>query len=93
ARRMFLGEMDSLEAILQTETILAPKPMKVIDYPGGGAMLVMQHLDMKSLNRQSAKLGEHLADLHLHNQRLKEKLTKESSTVGKSGLPLKTSLQ
>ncbi|KAM9296399.1 ketosamine-3-kinase-like [Gastrophryne carolinensis] len=83
ARRMFDGEMASLEAILQTGTIRVPKPMKVIDQPSGGALLVMEHLEMRSLNRQSAKLGEQLADLHLHNQRLRDKLTKESRTVGK----------
>ncbi|KAM3922030.1 ketosamine-3-kinase-like [Leptodactylus fuscus] len=83
ARKMFEGEMASLEAILQTDTIRVPKPEKVIDQSTGGAMLVMEHLDMRSLNRQSAKLGEQLADLHLHNQRLREKLDKESGTVGK----------
>ncbi|XP_056409183.1 ketosamine-3-kinase-like [Hyla sarda] len=83
ARKMFEGEMASLEAILQTGTIRAPKPVKVIDQPSGGAMLVMEHLDMRSLNRQSARLGEQLADLHLHNQRLREKLEKESGIVGK----------
>ncbi|CAH2292054.1 ketosamine-3-kinase-like isoform X1 [Pelobates cultripes] len=83
ARRMFLGEMASLEAILQTETVIAPKPIKVIDQPAGGAVLVMEHLDMKGLSRQSSKLGEQLADLHLHNQRLRDKMTKESGKVGK----------
>ncbi|KAM4691641.1 ketosamine-3-kinase-like [Rhinophrynus dorsalis] len=83
ARKMFLGEMASLEAILHTNTVKAPKPIKVIDNPGGGAMLVMEHLDMRSLNRHSAKLGDQLADLHLHNQRLRETLTKEGGTVGK----------
>ncbi|XP_075702234.1 ketosamine-3-kinase-like [Rhinoderma darwinii] len=82
ARKMFEGEMASLEAILQTTTIRVPKPVKVIDQPAGGAMLVMEHLNMRSLNRQSAKLGEQLADLHLHNQRLRGKLDKESGTVG-----------
>ncbi|KAM4665235.1 ketosamine-3-kinase-like [Discoglossus pictus] len=83
ARKMFQGEMASLEAINQTDTVKVPKPVKVIDQPGGGAMLVMEHLDMRSLNRHSAKLGEQLADLHLHNQKLQEKLAKESGTVGK----------
>ncbi|XP_053566306.1 ketosamine-3-kinase [Bombina bombina] len=80
---MFMGEMASLEAILQTQTVKVPKPIKVIDQPGGGAMLVMEHLDMGSLNRHSAKLGELLADLHLHNQSLQDKFAKESRTVGK----------
>uniref|UniRef100_A0A8C5QD09 protein-ribulosamine 3-kinase n=1 Tax=Leptobrachium leishanense TaxID=445787 RepID=A0A8C5QD09_9ANUR len=83
ARRMFLGEMASLEAILQTETVAAPKPIKVIDQPGGGALLVMEHLDMKGMIRYSAKLGEQLADLHLHNLRIREKVTKDQGTIGK----------
>uniref|UniRef100_A0A803J6Y3 protein-ribulosamine 3-kinase n=2 Tax=Xenopus tropicalis TaxID=8364 RepID=A0A803J6Y3_XENTR len=83
AKQMFLGEMGSLEAILQTGTVRAPKPIKVIDNPAGGAMLVMDHLDIRSLNRHSAKLGEQLADLHLHNRKLRDKLTKESGFVGK----------
>ncbi|KAG9461598.1 hypothetical protein GDO78_016296, partial [Eleutherodactylus coqui] len=83
ARPMFEGEMASLEALLQTDTIRVPKPAKVIDRPAGGAMLVMEHLNMRSLNRYSTKLGEQLADLHLHNQQLRKKLDQESSTVGK----------
>ncbi|MGH0172698.1 UNVERIFIED_CONTAM: hypothetical protein FKN15_063960 [Acipenser sinensis] len=79
---MFDGEKASLEAILQTNTIKAPKPVKVIDLsPGGGAVFVMEHLDMRSINRHSAMLGEQLADLHLHNQSLKEKLDKGEQTV------------
>ncbi|XP_068118444.1 ketosamine-3-kinase-like [Hyperolius riggenbachi] len=83
ARRMFEGEMASLEAIQQTGTVRVPKPVKVIDQPSGGALLVMEHLDMRSINRHSVKLGEQLADLHLHNLRLREKLTAESGIVGK----------
>ncbi|XP_073463117.1 ketosamine-3-kinase-like [Aquarana catesbeiana] len=83
ARRMFEGEMASLQAILQTGTVRVPKPMKVIEQSSGGALLVMEHMDFRSLNRHSAKLGEQLADLHLHNQRLRDKLTQESGTVGK----------
>ncbi|XP_060090685.1 ketosamine-3-kinase-like [Heteronotia binoei] len=83
ARRMFDGEMASLTAILETQTVKVPKPIKVIDVPEGGAMFVMEHLDMKSLNRHAEKLGIQLADLHLHNQKLQEKLKKNASTVGK----------
>ncbi|XP_015280367.1 PREDICTED: ketosamine-3-kinase [Gekko japonicus] len=84
ARRMFDGEMASLTAILQTQTVKVPKPIKVIDVPEGGAMFVMEHLDMKSLNRHAEKLGTQLADLHLHNQKLEEKLKKNASTIGKA---------
>ncbi|KAM8992050.1 ketosamine-3-kinase-like isoform 2-T2 [Ara ararauna] len=81
ARRMFEGEMASLEAILKTQTIKVPKPIKVIDLSGGSTLFVMEHLEMRGLNRHSAKLGTQLADLHLHNQQLGEKLKKEESTV------------
>ncbi|NXS01685.1 KT3K kinase, partial [Oxylabes madagascariensis] len=83
ARRMFEGEMASLEAIWKTQTIKVPKPIKVIDLPGGSTAFVMEHLEMGGLNRHSALLGTQLADLHLHNQKLGEKLKKEGSTVGK----------
>ncbi|XP_024997351.3 ketosamine-3-kinase isoform X2 [Gallus gallus] len=81
ARRMFEGEMASLEAILKTGTIKVPKPIKVIDLPGVTTLFVMEHLEMRGLNRHSSKLGTQLADLHLHNQQLGEKLKKEESTV------------
>lgn len=48
---MFEGEMASLTAILETHTVKAPRPLKVLDAPGGGSMLVMEHLDMKYLGR------------------------------------------
>ncbi|XP_012695195.1 ketosamine-3-kinase [Clupea harengus] len=83
AKRMFVGEMASLEAILQTNTVKVPKPVKVIDLDRGGAVFVMEHVDMRSLSKLSAQLGEHLADLHLHNQKQREKQSKEEQTVGK----------
>ncbi|NXN79114.1 KT3K kinase, partial [Bombycilla garrulus] len=83
ARRMFLGEMASLEAILKTQTIKVPKPIKIVEVPGDDTVLVMEHMEMKNLNRHSALLGTQLADLHLHNQQLREKMEKEGSTVGK----------
>lgn len=48
---MFDGEMASLTAILQTKTVKVPKPIKVIDLPAGGTLFVMEHLDMRGLNR------------------------------------------
>lgn len=48
---MFDGEMASLTAILKTGTVKVPKPIKVLDAPGGGSMLVMEHLDMHHLSR------------------------------------------
>lgn len=48
---MFEGEVASLIAILRTGTVKVPKPIKVLDAPGGGSMLVMEHLDMRHLSR------------------------------------------
>ncbi|KAM6174192.1 ketosamine-3-kinase [Erethizon dorsatum] len=83
ARRMFEGEMASLSAILKTDTVKVPRPIKVLDAPGGGSMLVMEHLDMRYLSSHAVKLGEQLADLHLQNQKLGEMLRKEAGTVGR----------
>eukprot|EP00072_Mus_musculus_P064747 XP_011247473.1 PREDICTED: fructosamine-3-kinase isoform X1 [Mus musculus] len=82
ARQMFEGEMASLEALRNTGLVRVPKPMKVIDLPGGGAVFVMEHLKMKSLSSQASKLGEQMADLHLYNQKLREKSKTRQNTVG-----------
>ena len=58
---MFEGEMASLTAILETHTVKVPRPLKVLDAPGGGSMLVMEHLDMKYLGRYVAALPLWLA--------------------------------
>lgn len=81
AKLMFDGEMSSLKTILKTETVKVPKPLKVIELDTGGCVFVMEHLDMKSLNKYSKQLGEQLADLHLHNKRQMEKQNKEQQTV------------
>ncbi|KAJ8384709.1 hypothetical protein AAFF_G00199150 [Aldrovandia affinis] len=83
ARLMFDGEAASLDAILKTETVKVPKPTKVIDLEDGGAVFIMEHVDMRSLSKCSAQLGDQLADLHLHNQRQRERQDKEEQTVGK----------
>ncbi|KAM6904458.1 ketosamine-3-kinase [Xenentodon cancila] len=83
AKLMFDGEMESLEAILKTETVRVPKPVKVIELDTSGCVFVMEHLDMKGLNKYSKDLGEQLADLHLYNKKQIEKENKEQQTVGK----------
>ncbi|GCB65612.1 ketosamine-3-kinase isoform X4 [Scyliorhinus torazame] len=83
AKKMFDGEMAGLEAILKTSTVRVPKPVKVISLSDGGAVFVMEHFDIHSLNRYMATLGEQLADLHLHNATLKEQQRKDAHTVGK----------
>ncbi|XP_054616161.1 ketosamine-3-kinase isoform X1 [Dunckerocampus dactyliophorus] len=83
AKLMFDGEMASLDAILKTQTIRVPKPVKVFELDTGGCVFVMEHLDMRGLNKYSKRLGEQLADLHLHNKKQLEKVRKEQQTVGK----------
>lgn len=59
---MFDGAYKSLEAIADTNTIRVPKPIAVIADPkGGGAMLVMEYLNLKSLGSQAAEMGRKLA--------------------------------
>ena len=48
---MFDGEMASLEAILKTETVRVPRPVKVIELDTGGCVFVMEHLDMRGLSK------------------------------------------
>lgn len=58
---MFDGEMASLSAICATRTICCPKPIKVLDISKGGAMLVTDYIEMRSLRQHAAILGDHLA--------------------------------
>lgn len=51
AKSMFDGEMASLDAIIKTGTIKVPKPVKVIELDSGGCVFVMEHLDMRGLNK------------------------------------------
>ncbi|XP_069866097.1 fructosamine-3-kinase [Dipodomys merriami] len=82
ARKMFEGERASLEALHSTGLVRVPQPRKVIDLPGGGAAFVMEYLKMKRLGSQASKLGDQIADLHLFNQKLREKLQQRENTVG-----------
>nr|XP_004655083.1 fructosamine-3-kinase isoform X2 [Jaculus jaculus] len=82
ARQMFEGEMVSLEALRSTGLVRAPQPMKVIDLPGGGAAFVMEYLKMKSLSSQASKLGGQMADLHLYNQKIRDKSKMRENTIG-----------
>ncbi|XP_053653448.1 ketosamine-3-kinase isoform X1 [Cherax quadricarinatus] len=72
AREMFDGEYESLKAIAATGTVKVPTPHVVVDNPAGGAVLVMEYLDMHSLNRHAGILGKQLANLHLHNINLEK---------------------
>jgi fructosamine-3-kinase len=82
---MFDGESDSLKAIAATHTVHVPKPLHVLDNPEGGAVLVLEYLDMKGLTRYSRQLGEELARMHLHNEALGKKQKEQECYVGGQG--------
>ncbi|KAM8786870.1 LOW QUALITY PROTEIN: fructosamine-3-kinase-like [Rhynchonycteris naso] len=82
AWQMFEVEVANLEAIRSIGLVQAPWPIKVINLPGGGAAFVMEHLKMRSLSSQASKPGDQVADLHLYNQKLRDKLREEANTVG-----------
>ncbi|XP_064613414.1 ketosamine-3-kinase-like [Liolophura sinensis] len=82
ARQMFDGEFESLKALHSTQTVKVPQPVKVIDKPGGGALLVAEFMDMgHGLSKFSALLGKQLARLHLHNSEVGELQKKQESSV------------
>ncbi|GAB1599617.1 hypothetical protein Ahia01_000239000 [Argonauta hians] len=71
AYQMFEGEVASLTAILDTGTVTAPRPYKVIQLPSGGAAVVMDHINMVGGGLTSTfagQLGREMARLHQHNE-------------------------
>ncbi|XP_042220807.1 ketosamine-3-kinase-like isoform X2 [Homarus americanus] len=84
AREMFDGEYKSLKAIVAAGIVKAPTPLLVVDNPAGGAVLVMEYLDMHSLNRHSGTLGSQLAKLHLLNVEVGKKCQANESYVGQT---------
>lgn len=83
---MFRGEFASLEAIKNTNTVRVPNPIKIIEDEGKlQSVLVMEHIEMRSLSKYQAKLGEELARLHLHNRKMLElKIERESNITNKT---------
>uniref|UniRef100_A0A0B7B205 protein-ribulosamine 3-kinase n=2 Tax=Arion vulgaris TaxID=1028688 RepID=A0A0B7B205_9EUPU len=81
ALRMFEGEYESLVALGAADQVTVPKPIKVISNPKGGAMLVMEYIDIHGLSKHAAKLGEQMARLHLHNTELGKVAKKTEQSV------------
>lgn len=82
---ILVGEFASLEAIGKTECIRVPKPNVVVSDPKNEkkTVLVMEYLEMDSLSRNGQKeLANQLAQLHLHNIRVKERDDKSRGFVG-----------
>ena len=61
AREMFDREYEGLKAIQATGTVCVPMPRLALDNPTGGAVLVMEYLDMHGLHRKAGQLGTQLA--------------------------------
>ncbi|KAK8378055.1 hypothetical protein O3P69_018777 [Scylla paramamosain] len=81
ALEMFDGEYEGLKAIQATGTVRVPMPHLALDNPAGGAVLVMEYLNMQGLKRKSGQLGTQLARLHLHNLAARD--AKVGGTVGR----------
>lgn len=66
---MFRGEYESLKAIQVTNTVKTPKPIIFGKTGDGQNFIVMSHIkNMTKLSEKNwAKLGSQLADLHLYN--------------------------
>lgn len=65
---MFHGELESLKAIISTDTVLAPSPICVGCVKDSQHFIVMEYFDLELLDvRSSAVLGSQLADMHFHN--------------------------
>ena len=59
---MFEGELESLKAIRNTNTLSVPRPQRVLPHPSGqGAVLVVEYVDMRGLHKYQSQLGEQLA--------------------------------
>ncbi|KAL3997674.1 Fructosamine kinase family protein [Acanthocheilonema viteae] len=82
AQEMFNGEFASLQALLDTNTIRVPKPIKVFS-ANSDCCLAMEFIDMRGPS-DSEKLGTTIAKLHLHNKSLMEASKNKESTVGSS---------
>lgn len=75
---MFRGEFESLNAILDTKTILAPRPIATGTTKEKNNFLVLEYLNMESFNNiSSEELGDQLADLHLYNLQGKQPVVKK----------------
>uniref|UniRef100_A0A0R3RZP1 protein-ribulosamine 3-kinase n=1 Tax=Elaeophora elaphi TaxID=1147741 RepID=A0A0R3RZP1_9BILA len=80
AQEMFDGEFAALQALLDTNTIRVPKPIKVFSI-NNDCCLAMEFIDMHGPS-DSEKLGTSIAKLHLHNKSLIEASKRSESTIG-----------
>ncbi|KAK5971442.1 Ketosamine-3-kinase, partial [Trichostrongylus colubriformis] len=66
---MFRGEMASLKAMYETETVRVPKPIDVLNLGAHGWALVTEYIDMDGGSRGDlVELGTLLARMHKYNE-------------------------
>lgn len=84
ARMMFDGEYESVLAIMATNSVKIPKPIKVMDLPTGGAMFVMEYVKMhQGLSKEASLLGLQIAQMHKHNENLAKQAKNDASNIAK----------
>lgn len=82
ACQMVVGEFAGLQAIASTATVRVPQPIDTLFAPdASSAVIVMEHLPLDRLKSQE-KLGEQLAQLHGHNEHLRQQDESNASRVG-----------
>lgn len=82
ACQMVNGEFAGLQAIASTTTVRVPQPIDTVFAPdASSAVIVMEYLPLERLKSQE-KLGEQLAQLHGHNEHLRQQEESDASRVG-----------
>ncbi|KAE9416252.1 hypothetical protein Angca_003570, partial [Angiostrongylus cantonensis] len=83
---MFRGEAASLKAIVETNTVRAPRPIDVVNLGAHGWALITEYIDMNGEGGRRAlvDLGTQLARMHKHNE---ESLGESKRAEGYVGIP------
>nr|XP_039260772.1 ketosamine-3-kinase-like [Styela clava] len=83
AMAMFEGECAGLQTIGDTKIIKVPKYKKIVQLDDGSALLALEFLNMKPLEKHAKLMGQKLAELHLLNAKKIAKMEKNESYVRK----------
>ncbi|XP_065203582.1 ketosamine-3-kinase-like isoform X2 [Planococcus citri] len=73
AKVLFESEFSSLKAIEQTGTIRVPHPITIVEGSDNTFYCVLEFLDLRNTAIHQKELGEKLADMHLHNEKVAKK--------------------
>lgn len=70
---MFNSEIASLNALEKTKTIKVPHPFGMVKGSHNTFYCILEFIEIHSLSKYASKLGEHFANLHLHNEHVAKK--------------------